>query len=82
MTILVSVLAGFAAAVCAPVAVRFRQAAAGYWLSAVPAALLFFFLVTLAKFSGDPIAVTYPWVPSLSLDLSFYVEEVACFSQS
>jgi len=77
VTILVSVLAGFAAAVCAPVAVRFRQAAAGYWLSAVPAALLFFFLVTLAKFSGDPIAVTYPWVPSLSLDLSFYVDGVS-----
>ena len=75
MGILISVLICFFVAILAPFIYRFgRQYTC--WIIAILPFVLFGFFINHIKLisSGEVIAVTYRWVPSLGINLSFYLD--------
>ncbi|MBU1305982.1 MAG: Na(+)/H(+) antiporter subunit A, partial [Alphaproteobacteria bacterium] len=68
-------IAPFAAAALAPLVHRYTSPFSGWVLALVPAAI-FAFLLTLAPqvIAEGAIAARIGWVPTLGLDLSFYVD--------
>lgn len=73
--LLVAVLAPFVLAVFAPVIRRVAGPATGWLLALFPAALTIFFAQFLDSVSaGGSIGFSTPWVPSLGIHLSFYVD--------
>jgi multicomponent Na+:H+ antiporter subunit A len=76
MDILLVVLSGFVLALLAPWLYRWLGKQTGWVLSLLPLAITLYlagrFLPSVA--AGEAIAVSYPWVPSLGINLSFYVD--------
>ena len=78
--ILVSVLLGFLAAVCAPLVYRFVGKNTGWVLAAVPAALTVYFAGFLGEVAqGNYIRQVVPWVPGFDVNLSFMVDGLSVF---
>lgn len=70
-----AVLAGFITALIAPWLVRINDRAAGWLLALLPLGLAIYFAshVDLIS-SGGTLVSTYAWVPSLDVQLSFYLD--------
>jgi multicomponent Na+:H+ antiporter subunit A len=78
MTIAFAVVAGFAAALAAPILSRRLGRAFGWLIAAVPAGLGLYFASLLPQAArGQPTALTYTWVPALNLHLSFSADGLA-----
>ncbi|HVL54392.1 MAG TPA: hydrogen gas-evolving membrane-bound hydrogenase subunit E [Vitreimonas sp.] len=74
MTLLLTILAGFAAAPFGVLAGR-RPVAVGLLLALVPAVLTGWFLLQVGTVSGGGVVVeSIPWVPSLGVDLMFMLD--------
>lgn len=72
---LISIFSGFLAALIAPWIYRLVPKASGWLLAILPAALFCFFAVNTGSVTGDEaIKACYPWVPSLGVNLSFYLD--------
>ncbi len=69
--ILAAVLSGFVVATLAPALTRWRPAAAGYAIAALPAGLALYFARLLAVSPPGGQVTVFPWAPSLGLALSF-----------
>jgi multicomponent Na+:H+ antiporter subunit A len=65
-------LALFALAALAGAIHRRAPGASGWWLALLPAAITAYLLATAG--SGAVLTERYPWVPSLGLELSFFVD--------
>ncbi len=75
---LLAVLAGFLATPAAPWAHRLAPRYSAWLLALVPAALTAYFLTLLPRAAeGDPLTVSYPWVPAMGINLSFYADGLA-----
>jgi multicomponent Na+:H+ antiporter subunit A len=75
MGIIVAVLSGFVLALVAPWLYRIGRGATGWGLALLPVGLTLYFATHLATITtGEVIAISYPWVPSLGINLSFYVD--------
>lgn len=75
---LLAVLAGFIAALFLAVAGSKIKPVVGYLATFVPASLfIYFFSLTSQVASTGGYLVTYPWVPSLGVNLSFRVDGLA-----
>jgi multicomponent Na+:H+ antiporter subunit A len=78
MPLALAVAAGFAAALIAPMLSRRLACAFGWLMAVVPAGLCLYFASLLPQAArGQPIAVTYTWVPALSMHLSFHADGLA-----
>lgn len=75
MSIITSVLSGFVLALLAPVLYRFGRGATG-WISALlPLCLTAYFSSLIPQVSsGETIIESFRWVPSLGINLSFYLD--------
>lgn len=70
-----AVLAGFVLAAVAPWLYRILRGAAGWALALLPLGLTLYFASRIgAVAGGGPIAFAYPWVPSLGVSFSFYLD--------
>lgn len=70
-----AVLSGFGLALVAPWLQRLGRGATGWIIALLPFGLLIYFLNLAGPIAGGQvIAVSYPWIPSLSINLSFYVD--------
>ena len=75
MTMLLAVLSGFIMATIAPQLVRWIRPVAGWLFAILPAALFAYFASHLDVVrAGAPVHVVVPWVPSLGVDLAFYLD--------
>ncbi len=73
--LLTAVLAPFVLALFAPAVRRVAGPATGWLLALLPAALTAYFAGFLGAVSaGDPVSFSTPWIPSLGIHLSFYVD--------
>ncbi len=73
--LLAAVLAPFVLAVFAPTVRRVAGPATGWLLAALPAGLTLYFAQFLGPVSaGEAIKFSTPWVPTLDIHLSFYVD--------
>ncbi len=78
MAIAEAVLAGFGAAVAAPGVNRIARGFAGWVLALLPLSLTVYFASLIGRVTGgESLRVTYPWVPSLGVHLSFYLDGLA-----
>ena len=78
--ILVSVLLGYLAAVCAPLVYRFVGKNTGWVLAAVPAAMTVYFTGFLGEVAqGNYIRQVLPWVLGFDVNLSFMVDGLSIF---
>lgn len=72
---LTAVLSGFALSLAAPWLYRMSRGATGWVLALLPVGLTLFFASFIAPIAdGQVLAVSYAWVPSLGLNLSFYLD--------
>ena len=72
---IVTILSGFALALVAPRLYRIGRGATGWIIALLPVGLALYFAGHLGPIAaGEAIAVSYPWVPSLGIGLSFYVD--------
>ena len=72
---LIAVLAGFAASLAAPWFYKVARGATGWLIALLPLGLMIYF----ARFvepvaAGQVIAISYNWVPSLGIQLSFLID--------
>src|ERR1051325_384690 len=75
MSILIAVLSGFAAAIVAPWICRFAGSAAGWLIALLPLGLMIYFGGFLESVGAGHITVmSYDWVPSLGMKLSFLID--------
>lgn len=75
MGIVGAILSGFALALVAPWLYRVGRRATGWILALLPAGLAFYFASHLRLIAdGEAILISYPWVPGLSISLSFYMD--------
>lgn len=75
---LFAVLAGFAAALLLGLAGPKIRSIVGLLATLVPASLfVYFFTLTATVSSSGAYTVTYPWVPTLGINLSFRVDGLA-----
>lgn len=71
----VAILAGFVAALAAPVVQRIMGDKAGWVVALLPLSLTVFFGTYLARVAdGEVVTATYTWVESLSVDFSFRMD--------
>jgi multicomponent Na+:H+ antiporter subunit A len=78
MTLALAVAAGFAAALVVPLLSRRLAGAVGWLMAVVPAGLCLYFASLLPQAArGQPMAVTYTWVPTLGVQLSFHADGLA-----
>lgn len=72
---LVAVFSLFLASLIAPVVQRTAQGWSGWILATLPAGLFCFFAVKVGSVAGGEVTgVRYPWVPSLGVNVSFYLD--------
>lgn len=75
MGLVSAVLSGFVLALIAPWMYRIARGATGWLLAIFPLALFAYFLSYIdAVAAGNVVRVSYPWVPSLGINLSFYLD--------
>ncbi|MCX7708131.1 MAG: proton-conducting transporter membrane subunit [Anaerolineae bacterium] len=75
MGIIIAVLSGFALAALAPWVYRLSRGAAGWLLALLPLGLTLYFGTYLFQLGARlAVIVSYPWVPELGINLSFYVD--------
>jgi multicomponent Na+:H+ antiporter subunit A len=75
MEIALGILSVFALALAAPGLYRLAGDATGWLVALVPLAICVYFLTFVGSVaSGEVFAVVYPWVPSLGVELAFYVD--------
>ncbi len=74
MSVVIAVLAGFVLAAAAPWLYRLLRGATGWVLALLPAGLAVLFAASFAAVDGGPLVISYPWVPSLGVSLSFYLD--------
>lgn len=75
MGVVVAVLSGFVLAPAAPWLQRRAQGATGWILALLPLGLTLYFASQLAAITaGGALSFFYPWVPSLGIHLSFYMD--------
>jgi multicomponent Na+:H+ antiporter subunit A len=78
MTSALAVATGFVAALVVPLLSRRLAGAVGWLMAAVPAGLCLYFATLLPQVArGRPIVVTYVWVPTLGMQLSFHADGLA-----
>lgn len=71
----IAVLSGFAASLAAPLLHRFTRGLAGWTIALLPLGLFLYFFSFIGPVSaGETIAISYPWAPSLGVNLSFYLD--------
>lgn len=71
----VAVLSGFLLALIAPWIYRIARGATGWLLAIFPSILFAYFLRSVEVITGgDAVRVSYPWVASLGINLSFYLD--------
>ncbi|MDP1541002.1 MAG: putative monovalent cation/H+ antiporter subunit A [Moraxellaceae bacterium] len=68
------VLSGFITALFAPALVRVADRHAGLALATLPASLFVWFLTLLPEVNQAPIRSVHEWVPSLGIQLSFWLD--------
>ncbi len=72
---LAAVLSGYALSPVAPWLQRFGRGAAGWIIALLPLSLFAYFARLIGPITaGETMAVAYPWVPSLGVNLSFYLD--------
>jgi multicomponent Na+:H+ antiporter subunit A len=75
MELIVAVLSGFVLALIAPWIYRIARGATGWLLAIFPSILFVYFLRSVEVIAGgDALRVYYPWVASLGINLSFYLD--------
>jgi multicomponent Na+:H+ antiporter subunit A len=75
MELNVAVLSGFVLALIAPWIYRIARGATGWLLAIFPSILFAYFLRSVEVIAGgDALRVYYPWVASLGINLSFYLD--------
>lgn len=75
MGIIIVVLSGFALSLVAPWLYRLGRGATGWAIALLPAGLALYLLSLLGQIAnGEAITTSIPWVPSLGINLSFYVD--------
>ncbi|MDZ7263552.1 MAG: putative monovalent cation/H+ antiporter subunit A [candidate division KSB1 bacterium] len=77
MGILISVLSGFVIAAFVPLFYKFAKAKIGWVIAMVPlGALVYFFsyVPQICREDCQPLVFTYRWIPSLGINLSFYLD--------
>ena len=75
MELNVAVLSGFVLALIAPWIYRIARGATGWLLAIFPSILFVYFLRSVEVIAGgDALRVYYPWVASLGINLSFYLD--------
>jgi multicomponent Na+:H+ antiporter subunit A len=75
MGITVATLSGFALALAAPWLHRLARKASGWILALLPLALTLYFGMFHQQLGDNGVTIiSYPWVPSLGVGLSFYVD--------
>jgi multicomponent Na+:H+ antiporter subunit A len=80
MTILISVLVGFVAAIIAPFLFRVAGRYTGWLLAIVPAGITVWYLQYLPRVAeGEIIRQSLPWVPGFDVNLSFVVDGLSLF---
>lgn len=78
MDLILSVFSGFALAIVAPYFHRFGRGVTGNFLAVLPLGLLFYFLTFIPDVKiGKVITETYSWIPTLGIQLSFYLDGLA-----
>ncbi|MCB0192931.1 MAG: putative monovalent cation/H+ antiporter subunit A [Anaerolineae bacterium] len=72
---LLAVLSGFILAILAPWLYKVGRGATGWILAFLPLGLFVYFVGFIEPVAhGEPVTFTYAWIPSLSINLSFYVD--------
>ena len=72
---LVAVLSGFVLAIIAPLIYRFGRGATGWVLALLPLGLFIYFASFIGPISAGAVIIeTRPWVPTLEVNLSFYLD--------
>ena len=72
MSLIIAVVSGFVFALAAPWLPSQLRGATGWVLAILPAGLVLHFASLLPQaMAGEPLAVSYPWVPALGLHLAF-----------
>lgn len=72
---LIAVLSGYLLAAIVPLLFRVFRNSSGYILAIVPAAIFFYFVDFYDRIAaGEIITIDYPWVSSLDLSISFYLD--------
>lgn len=75
MDIIIAVLSGFVLAALAPWVYRLAPRAAGWLLALLPLGLALYFAIYFFEIGARlAVVVSYPWVPGLGINLSFYVD--------
>ncbi|KHE91717.1 MAG: NAD(P)H:quinone oxidoreductase chain 5 [Candidatus Scalindua brodae] len=75
MGIITSILSGFALAFIAPVLYRFGRGATGWIVAMLPLGLAAYFSSLIPQVcSGEVITESFRWIPSLGINLSFYLD--------
>ncbi len=74
----IAVLSGFLVSLAAPSLHRLTRSLTGWILALLPAGLFVYFASFAGRIAaGQAIAVSYPWVPSLGIHLSFQLDGLA-----
>lgn len=77
---LVAVLAGFALSFLIPLIHKITPRFSGVIFSILPASLFVFFVAQLSQVvNGEGILVKYNWIPTLNIELSFYLDGLSLF---
>jgi multicomponent Na+:H+ antiporter subunit A len=75
MELILAVLSGFVAALIAPWIHRITRGSTGWLLAVFPSLLFLQFLRYVETIAaGNTVRVSYPWVASLGINLSFYLD--------
>jgi multicomponent Na+:H+ antiporter subunit A len=75
MELALGILSLFALALAAPGLYRLARGATGWLVALAPLSLCVYFLTFVQSVaSGEVFAVVYPWVPSLDIQLAFYID--------
>lgn len=70
-----AVMSGFALSLAAPWIQRLGRAWTGWALALLPLGLVIYFASLIGRITtGGPVTVSYPWVPSLGINFSFYLD--------
>ena len=71
----IAVLSGFGASLAAPWLHRLTRGVTGWIIALLPLGLTVYFASFIGSLAaGETFAISYPWVPSLGVSLSFYLD--------